>query len=77
VRKKGISSIQNQALCAIVFLYKHVLKVETGHFEELVWAKKSRYIPVVFTREEVRAIMNQLDGTLWMMALSKKNTSVY
>ena len=45
------SSTQNQALCAIVFLYKHVLKREHGDFGDLVWAKKPKRIPVVFTKE--------------------------
>ena len=68
VNDKVSASTQNQALCAIVFLYKHVLKKEPDQFEGLVWAKKPKHIPVVFTREEVRSILNHLDGVYWMMA---------
>jgi len=69
VNEKVSSSTQNQALCALVFLYKHVLKKELGDFEELVWAKKSKHVPVVFTREEVQGIMEKLDGSYWIMAM--------
>ena len=68
VHEKVSASTQNQALCAIVFLYKHVLNKEPDKFEGLVWAKKPRHLPVVFTREEVRSILSQLDGVYWMMA---------
>jgi integron integrase len=69
VHKKVSASTQNQALCAIVFLYKHVLKKDLGDFGELVWAKKPKHIPVVFSKEEVRDIMRQLEGTCWIMAM--------
>jgi len=62
VKKKVSASTQNQALCAIVFLYKHVLKIELGDPGNVTWAKKSKRVPVVFTRKEVRAILNQLSG---------------
>ena len=42
VNKKVAASTQNQALCAIVFLYKHVLDKELGDFGNLFWAKKSK-----------------------------------
>ncbi len=41
VRKKVASSTQNQALCALVFLYRHVLKRDLSRFENLVHAKRS------------------------------------
>jgi len=63
------SSTQNQALCAIVFLYKHVLNKDLDDFGELIWAKKPIRIPVVFTKEEVRSLMGQLNGTCWIMAM--------
>ena len=55
VQEHVASSTQNQALCAIIFLYKHVLKKEIGDVE-LVWAKKPARVPVVLTREEVKPI---------------------
>ena len=67
VNKKVSASTQNQALCAIVFLYKHVLKQELGDVGRVVWAKKPKRVPVVFTREEVKMIMRHLDGVKWIM----------
>lgn len=67
VRGKVAGSTQNQAMCALVFLYKAVLRKELGEFENVVRAKKPQKVPVVFTREEVKSILIQLDGTLWIM----------
>ena len=53
VDKRVASSTQNQALCAIVFLYRQVLNIELGDFDNIVRAKKPVKLPVVFTREEV------------------------
>jgi integrase len=49
-------------------LYKQVLKVEVGEIENIVWAKKPKKLPVVFTRNEVKAVIRQLSGTKWIMA---------
>jgi len=62
------ASTQNQALCAILFLYKQVLDREPGRLEGVVRAKKPTRLPVVFTVEEVHAILVRLQGTLWLMA---------
>jgi len=61
------ASTQNQALNAIVFLYKHVLKKELGEFENIHWAKRSTHIPVVLTQDEVQKILNKLHGQAWLM----------
>jgi len=62
------ASTQNQALCALVFLYKNVLKLDLGDFSgELTWAKKPKKLPMVFTRQEVKAVINQLSGIKWIM----------
>lgn len=68
VKKKVSSSTQNQALCALVFLYKHVLKKEIENLD-LIWAKKSKHIPVVLSKEEIRTLFNQLSGIYWIMAM--------
>lgn len=65
-QKNVAASTQNQALCAIVFLYKHVLKREIGELE-LVWAKRPKKLPVVLTRQEVKRVADQLSGTRWIM----------
>ena len=45
VERKVSSSTQNQALCAIVYLYKHILKKDVGKLE-LIWAQKSKIQPI-------------------------------
>ena len=67
VNRNVSSSTQNQALCAIVFLYRDVLKMTLGVFEQITWAKKPQKLPVVFTREEVKQLLLQLDGVNWLM----------
>lgn len=67
VERKVSSSTQNQALCAIVFLYKNVIKKEIGELDDLIRAKRPSKLPIVFTREEVRKILIQLDGPRWIM----------
>lgn len=68
VQRKVTSSTQNQALCALVFLYRHVVKKELGQFDDLVYAKRPSKLPVVFTPDEIKRLMMQLDGTVWVMA---------
>jgi integron integrase len=67
VKLKVASSTQNQALCALVFLYKQVLKKDPGTFDDLVHAKRPSKLPVVFTRNEVKNILLHLEGAAWVM----------
>ncbi len=67
VNRNVTSSTQNQAMCAILFLYRHVLKQDLGNFDNLQYAKRSTKLPVVFTRDEVRNIMLHLEGQVWLM----------
>jgi len=69
VKEKVAASTQNQALCAIVFLYKHILKIELGDLGDVTWAKKPKRVPVVFTRKEVQIIINQFTGMNWLMGM--------
>ncbi len=62
------ASTQNQALSAILFLYRHVLGRELEWLDDLVRAKPSERVRVVLTREEVRALLRQMSGTPRMMA---------
>lgn len=59
---------QNQALAALLFLYREVLEVELPWMESVVRAKRSRKIPVVLSREEVGRLLALLDGQTWLMA---------
>jgi len=56
------ASTQNQALAAIVFLYRDVLNMPVGWLNALVRAKRPGRVPVVFTRDEVRKLLVQLQG---------------
>jgi integron integrase len=56
------ASTQNQALAAIVFLYRDVLNMPVGWLNALVRAKRGARVPVVFTRDEVRRLFTQLRG---------------
>ena len=62
------ASTQTQALSALLFLYRHVLRREVGTLDGLVRARKERRLPVVLTREEVRRVLAQLDGDLRLIA---------
>jgi len=66
---KVSASTQNQALCALLFLYREVLEQDLPWLEDLVRAKRPHRLPVVLTRDEVRAVLGQLDGTPRLMAL--------
>jgi len=67
-KKNVASSTQNQALCALVFLYKAVLHKDPGELGEVIWAKKPKKLPVVLTREEVKALLSGLEDEKWIMA---------
>jgi len=62
------ASTQNQALCALLFLYRHVLDQQVGWLDEVVRAKQSHRLPVVLTRQEVRVLLGALEGDHWLMA---------
>ena len=56
------ASTQNQALSALLFLYRDVLEQELPWLDDIVRAKNPERIPVVLTREEVQAVIDWLDG---------------
>jgi integron integrase len=65
---KVAASTQNQALSALLFLYKEVLKQEIGWLEKVERAKKPQRIPIVLTRDEMRKVFAHLQGTTRLMA---------
>jgi len=69
VRDKVAASTQNQALSALLFLYRDVLGVDLPWLDDVVRAKRPQYLPVVLTREETRAVLQQLTGVPRVMAL--------
>lgn len=62
------ASTQNQALCALLFLYRNVLGREVGNLGGVVRAQTPKRLPVVLTRAEVRGLLARLDGGMWLMA---------
>ena len=67
VQQHVAASTQNQALSAILFLYKQVLGIDLGPVNAKR-AKTPERLPVVFSRQEVKAVMAHLDGIHWLMA---------
>ena len=68
VNRNVAASTQNQALSAILFLYKEVLGLELPWLENVTRAKRPPRLPVVLSRSEVQRLLAQLDGTHWLVA---------
>ncbi|NOQ89975.1 MAG: integron integrase [Gammaproteobacteria bacterium] len=68
VDKHVAASTQNQALSAILFLYKRVLELELDWIDDVVRAKRPKYLPVVLTKSEVTSILNAMTGTNALVA---------
>ena len=61
--RRVAASTQNQALAALLFLYKEVLRQPLGWVEDIVRARQPVRVPVVLTRAEVRRVLAALEGT--------------
>ena len=68
VKRNVAGATQNQALAALLFLYKEVLKVDLPWLNGIVRAKKPKHLPVVLTRDEVNRVLVQMSGVKWMVA---------
>lgn len=68
VRRNVSASTQNQALAALLFLYKQVLKQELPWLGEVVRAKKPARLPVVLSIDEVQRILARLEGEVGLVA---------
>ncbi len=68
VKEHVSASTQNQALSALLFLYRYVLNREIGDLGEVIRARKPIRVPIVMTREEVKVVLNHLTGDKWLMA---------
>jgi integrase len=62
------ASTQNQALCALVFLYAHVLQRPLGDLPTITRVHTPPRLPVVLTRDEVRRLLDRLDGVPWLVS---------
>jgi integron integrase len=68
VKKHVAASTQNQALSALVFLYRNVLGIDFDWLDHLERAKRPARLPVVLTERELRHVLAHLDGRNWLMA---------
>lgn len=62
------ASTRNQALGALLFLYKEVFGRDLSRFDAIVRARRPVRLPVVLSREEVVSVLGRLRGTPWLMA---------
>ncbi|WP_196157615.1 phage integrase N-terminal SAM-like domain-containing protein [Reinekea sp. G2M2-21] len=67
-RKQVSPSTQAQALNALVYLYRHVLKIDLGDIDFLRSSRRFKNIPTVFSRVEVTDLLNNIHGKLRVMA---------
>lgn len=68
VSRRVAASTQNQALAALLFLYRQTLGIQLPWLDNVVRAKKPPRLPVVLTREEVRMLLSRLGQQNWLMA---------
>lgn len=68
VARRVSASTQNQALNALLFLYKQVLNRDVGLIQGVTRAKRSQRLPAVLTRDEVRSVLMRMSGREWLMA---------
>jgi integron integrase len=68
VGRKVSASTQNQALQALLFLYRQVFQYELPWLENVTRAARPQRLPVVLSRAEVRTVLGFLDGTPWLIA---------
>src|SRR5690606_9169955 len=61
-------STQNQALSGLLFMYREVLGIELPWMDDIRRAKRPQRLPVVLSREEVQALLDELGGLAWLMA---------
>jgi len=67
-RRKVAASTQNQALSALLFLYRDVLGQELPWLDGIVRAKRPQRVPTVLSRAEAAAVLDRLHGTPWLVA---------
>ena len=67
VKNRVSASTQNQALAAILFLYRDVLDIRLPWLTEVVRAKRPQRLPVVLTRTEVQRVLSRISGTEWLV----------
>jgi integron integrase len=67
VSQQVSASTQNQALCALLFLYKEVIRKELPDLPAIPRARQPERVPVVLARDEVSRLLDQLGGVEWLI----------
>ena len=67
IEQNVAASTQNQALAALLFLYEHVLEQPLNRIAGVVRARRPRRLPVVLSRDEVAAVLAELDGDPYLV----------
>ncbi len=68
VERKVAAATQNQAFSALLFLYREVLKQELPWIDDVERVRRPAKLPVVFTPQEARAVLEKMEGTARLMA---------
>jgi integron integrase len=68
VNRKVSASTQNQALSAILFLYRHILNITLAWLDDVVRAKRPQHVPVILTHEEVSRLLDAMHGMNGLIA---------
>ncbi|MDH5437021.1 MAG: integron integrase [Gammaproteobacteria bacterium] len=68
VEKHVSASTQNQALSALLFLYKKVLNLEVEWIDDVVRAKRPQRLPIVLSRDEVSKLLKNMNGLHKLLA---------
>ena len=68
VEGKVAAATQNQALSALLFLYREVLEINLPWLDQVIRAKRPARLPVVLTRQEVTAVLNRMSGVYGLLA---------
>jgi len=68
VEQHVAASTQNQALSALLFLYRKVLQLDMADSLRFTWAERPKHVPSVLTKAEVNAVLDKMTGTGGLMA---------
>ncbi len=68
IKERVSASTQNQALCGILFLYRHVLGIDLGDLGGYSFSKVPRRLPTVLTKQEVSSLLSNTQGVYKTLA---------
>ncbi len=68
VKRNVAPSTQSVALNALVFPYQHIINRPIGDISQFRRAKREPRLPIVLTTDEIALLLNQLNGTQWLIA---------